>query len=348
MVTGLGPGPEFDLIRRFLGAESAADREGHAPGIRLGPGDDCAIVVGDGIAVTVDMMVEDVHFRRAWLEPAEIGWRAAAAALSDLAAMAARPIGVLASIALPDADATHADATPADATAGATAHPGHPPFGVAVSRGIAAAAESVGARVLGGDLVRSTTGLVIDVVALGEAPRPVLRSGAKPGDELWVTGRLGASAAAVQAWLAGREPDSEARAAFAHPTPRVREAAWLAARDVPAAMLDLSDGIAGDAGHLAAASGVRVVVEAARLPVAPAARAADDPIRLAAGGGEDYELCFAARPGATGAVTEAFDVEFGLPLTRVGRIEEGEGVVVVDGEGKPMELKAFQHWGRDR
>lgn len=322
MVRGLGPGPEFDLIRRFLDRRPDAGRP--RPDVRLGPGDDCAVVIGDGVAVTVDMVVEDVHFRRAWLGPAEIGGRAAAAGLSDLAAMAARPIGVLAAVALADGDEGD--------------------FGEAVVAGIAEAAAEAGAALLGGDLARSPGPLVVDIVALGEAPRPVLRSGARLGDELWVTGRLGAAAAAVEAWLRGEAPHADARAAFARPRPRIAEALWLAERLVPSAMLDLSDGIAGDAGHLAAASGVRVVVEAAALPVAPAASAGADPVRLAAAGGEDYELCFTAAPGAGGAIRAAFEERFGIGLTRVGRVEEGEGAVVVDGTGKPMELRAFQHW----
>ena len=323
MVTGLGPGPEFDLIRRFLRRRPGAAPP--PPGIRLGPGDDCAVIAGDGIAVTVDMSVEDIHFRRAWLTPEEIGWRAAAAGLSDLAAMAARPIGVLASLALPDGDA------------------GEMAEGVAA--GIAAAAEEAGAAVIGGDLVRSPGPLVVDIVAFGEASAPVLRSGARPGDELWVTGYLGTAAAAVDAWLRGEEPDVTARAAFARPRPRIVQALWLAERSVPSAILDLSDGIAGDAGHLAAASGVRILVEAESLPVSGAASAREDPIRLAAAGGEDYELCFTCRPGAAGEVRRAFDNRFGIPLTRVGRVVEGEGIVIVDERGGPMELKAFQHWG---
>lgn len=320
---GLGAGPEFDLIRSFLAARPARQR-GEVPGVRVGPGDDCAVVAGDGIAVTVDMAVEDVHFRRAWLDPDEIGWRVAAAALSDLAAMAARPIGILASIALADGDAG--------------------PYGEAVARGIAGAADDVGAALIGGDLARSPGPLVVDIVALGEAPEPVLRSGARPGEELWVTGELGAAAAAVAAWLRGDDPDPDARRAFARPRPRIAEALWLAERGVPTAMLDLSDGLAGDAGHLAAASGVRVVVEADALPIAGVARASADPVRLAAAGGEDYELCFAAAAGAGGAARAAFEARFGIPLTRVGRIEEGDGVVVVDGKGEPMALEAFQHW----
>ncbi len=316
MVTALGPGREFDLIRSFL------DRRGAAAGprVRVGPGDDCAVVQGEGIAVTTDMVVEGVHFRREWLEPEEIGYHAAAAALSDLAAMAARPIGVLASVAL----------GPGDEDAAARR----------LMAGLADAAGDVGATILGGDVTRSPDPLVVDITALGDAPRPVLRAGARPGHEVWVTGRLGGAAAAVDAWLAGREPDPAARAAFAKPSPRVEEALWLHERSVPAAMIDLSDGIAGDAGHLAAGSGVRIVIRAGDLPVAEAAD-----MRLAAAGGQDYELCFTAPVGAVAMVAEAFRERFGVTLTKVGAVEEGEGAVVVDDEGAALEIQGFQHWG---
>lgn len=320
MVTALGPGPEFDLIRDFLHGV-----RGKGPGVRVGPGDDCAVVTGAGIAVTVDMTVEDVHFRRAWLPMADIGYHAAAGALSDLAAIAARPIGVLAAVALGPGDEEGA--------------------GRELMRGVVAAARAVDAVVLGGDLTRSPGPLVVDITALGDVTRPVLRSGARVGDEVWVTGALGAAAAAVRDWLSGEEPDAAAREAYARPGPRVREALWLAARDIPTAMVDLSDGVAGDAGHIAAASGVRVVIRSAALPVAEPARGPDG-TRLAAAGGEDYELCFTARPGAVAEVEEAFGRELGVTLTRVGEVVEGSGAVVVDEEGQVMELQAFQHWGR--
>lgn len=318
MVIGLGSGPEFDLIRRFL---HGADPE--RPEVRVGPGDDAAVVAADGVVLTVDMAVEDVHFRRGWIDDPEVGYRSAAAAISDLAAMAARPIGLLASLAL---------------------GPGHEEgAGEAVMRGVRAAAGDVGAVLLGGDLSRSPGPLVLDIVAIGEAASPVLRSGAAPGDEVWVTGELGAAASAVEAWLRGEEPEPAARAAFARPRPRIGEASWLAERGLCSALVDLSDGIAGDAGHLAAASGVRVVVEATRLPVAAVA-AGPDGIRLAASGGEDYELCFTARPSRVGAVAAEFERRFDLPLTRVGRVEAGSGAVVVDGRGEPIPVRAYQHW----
>ena len=240
----LARGREFDLIRAFL-----AQAQSQHPGVQVGPGDDCAII--PPFAISTDMSVEDVHFRRAWLEPEEIGYRAAAAALSDLAAVAARPVAALVSFAFTSDDA--------DAWA------------VCVMRGATAAIESVDAVLAGGDVTRATSGAVIDVVVIGEAQRPILRSGAKPGDEIWVTGELGGAAAAVAAWRAGQTPSAAARASFAQPAPRIAAARWLAQHANVTAMIDISDGIAGDAQHLAAASSCAIVIDAALLPVHAAA-----------------------------------------------------------------------------
>lgn len=318
----LGPGGEFDLIRRFLERCGAAPAE-----VLVGPGDDAAVLAGDGrIVVSTDLTVEGTHFRREWLDPAEIGYRAAAAALSDLAAMAASPVGVLVSLVLPDRDV--------------------PDGAVGVMDGVRQAADEVGAAILGGDVARSPGPLILDLVVLGRAERPVLRSGARPGDELWVTGTLGGAAAAVEAWLAGRAPDPEARAAFAHPTPRIREARWLAERGAIRAMLDLSDGLAGDARHLAAASGVAIVLEPGRVPVHPAAAATGAGLRLALSGGEDYELCFAAPAGAVEPLIVEFEREFGVPLHRVGEVREGAGVFALraDGTTEPLISTGFRHF----
>jgi thiamine-monophosphate kinase len=164
-----------------------------------------------------------------------------------------------------------------------------------------------------------------------------------------VTGRLGAAALAVNRLLAGEEPDEEARARFARPEPRIQEARWLAERGVPTAMLDLSDGLAGDAAHLAAASGVAISLERASVPVHPAVlRACPDPtlaLRLAVSGGEDYELCFAADPELLAAVTVEFEARFGVPLTRVGTVETGEGVWWGAAGGERAREGAFQHFG---
>ena len=325
----LGPGAEFDLIRALL-----AEGEAAGAGVLVGPGDDCAVLDGgvSPLAVTVDLSLEGVHFRRDWLAPEEIGWRAAAAAISDLAAVAAEPVAILFALAL----------APEDVRSGA---------GVALQRGAAAAARAVGASVVGGDVTRSPGQLVVDVVALGRAQRPLLRYGARPGDELWVTGRLGAAGAAVAAWERGGQPAAALRRAFAHPTPRVQEALWLAGTGRVRALIDLSDGLAGDAGHLAAASGCRVIVSGRQVPIADGVRAfasdADEALWLALGAGEDYELCLAAEPDALAPVAAEFETRFGVPLTRVGVMSEGEGVELDRGDGSAPErlTGGYDHLG---
>jgi len=315
----LGPGTEFDLIRQFVASD------GPLPGeVRVGPGDDAAVLEG-GWVVSSDVSVEDIHFRRTWLSDEEIGYRAGAAALSDLAAMAASPVAMLVSMAAPRSGVDVA----------------------AVQAGLRAAAGSVGAAVIGGDLSGSPGPLMIDVVVLGCTARPVLREGAEAGDEVWVTGRLGAAAAAAKVWKSGDEPSAALREAFVRPRPRVAEARWLVDREWVDALVDLSDGLAGDAGHLAAASGVRISLEVAEIPVADAAAAAlgaEAALDAALHGGEDYELCFVTDPGKVNAAD--FERCFGVPLTRVGTVSEGEGVWLrlADGSEHRVVRGGFDHW----
>jgi thiamine-monophosphate kinase len=321
--TQLGPGHEFDLIRGFL--RGAAEPPA---GVLVGPGDDCVVLAG-GICLSTDASVEEIHFRRSWLLPEEIGWRAAAVALSDLAAMAARPLGVLVTLAVNQRETGLAEE---------------------LMGGARAAVEEAGGALLGGDLAGSVRRMLLDVCAVGQSDRPVLRSGARPGDELWVTGALGGAAAAVQAFLGGFTPAASARACYARPRPRLAEALWLHERARLRAMIDLSDGLGGDAAHLAAASGVAVVVETEALPLheALADATAQEAFRLAVGGGEDYELCFAAEPGSVAPLAEEFEERFDLPLTRVGRVEAGEGLWWdAHGERIAAEEGGFQHFTRE-
>jgi thiamine-monophosphate kinase len=215
--------------------------------------------------------------------------------------------------------------------------------------GIADAATSVGAVVWGGDLVRAEQ-VTVDVTVVGRAARPIRRSGARPGDGVWVSGRLGAPRAAVEAWERGETPASALRERFAHPLPRVRESAWLRTQGATA-MIDVSDGLVGDAGHLAAASGVALVIDAGRVPVhsavpmvpaVPTDRAveaveADRSLMMALTGGEEYELLVALPADFDDAAAKSFEDQFDLPLTRVGRVERGAGVTVLRG-GKPMPI----------
>ena len=326
----LGSGAEFDIIRAMVGDDTELPS-----GVLVGPGDDCAVLdSGDSQwAVTVDMSIEGVHFRRAWLAPHEIGWRSAAAALSDLAAVAAEPVALLVSLALP----------PEDARAGT---------GPALQRGIAEAGAAVGAKIVGGDIARSPGPLTLDLVAIGRVRRPVLRDGGCAGDELWVTGLLGGAGAAVAAWERGSEPSAAHRQAFARPKPRVKEAQWLAGTSRVRALIDISDGLAGDAGHIAAASGCRALLSESLVPVADGveevAGGAAEALRLALSAGEDYELCLAAEAGALDPLKEEFQERFQVPLTRVGRLGDGEGVILEgEGSGATPSARGFSHFERE-
>ena len=275
----------------------------------VGPGDDCA-VLESGWVLSTDLSVEDVHFRRDWMGLPDIGYRAVVAAVSDLAAMAAEPRGILVSLAIPEAEVV-------ETVEGLRA-------------GIVEACSTADCALLGGDISRSPGPIVLDVVAVGHAHRPVLRRGARPDDEVWVTGSLGASAAAVRIWESGADPVPALVQAFARPVARLREALWLAEHATPTALIDVSDGLIGDAGHIAAASGVGVVLRSADVPVAEAASQATasamEALELALTGGEDYELCLTAPAGAVDRIAPAFREAFATRLTRVGEIEDGEGV----------------------
>lgn len=319
----LGHGQEFDLIRKWLKGD---DELPAAPEVMVGPGDDAA-VLSDGWVISSDLSVEDVHFRRSWLTDQEIGYRAAAAAVSDLAAMAAAPVGFLLSCA-----------APADGSVDLAA----------INRGVREVAASVGATVIGGDVSRSPGPLLLDVVVLGRSEWPIQRCGAEPGDHVWVTGCLGEAAAAVAAWEDGGVPTPVLRDRFARPPLRVAAARCLAEQEIVDAMIDLSDGLLGDVGHVAAASGVSIIVEEKRVPSAATlldrlgrSRALD----LALRGGEDYELCFVTDPGVVDV--PYFQDRFGVDIHRVGYVEEGQGVWLEDGDQARTEVTSggFDHWG---
>ncbi|MEZ4423221.1 MAG: thiamine-phosphate kinase [Gemmatimonadota bacterium] len=307
----LGAGAEFRLI------EQALQGLGTAAGVRVGPGDDAAVLDGGPFVVTVDVSVEGVHFRRDWMSPQEIGERAARSALSDLAAMAAEPVALLTTVGV---DAASASESVPDLLAG-----------------VRVAAAEVGAALVGGDLTRVPAGSawLVDVVAIGRAATPVLRSGGRPGDELWVTGRLGGAALAVRQWEAGHAPGPELLEAFLRPRPRIEAARWLAGQGVLHALIDLSDGLLGDAGHLAAASGLDLEIDAAALPLheglLSSGLGVEEARSLALGGGEDYELAFLAPPGRVQPLALRFERETGVLITRVGDAQAGEGRVRVHG-----------------
>lgn len=305
----LGPGAEFDRIRRII------DRVGSAA---LTLGDDCALLEWPGgtLTVSTDATVEGVHFRSGWLTLAEVGWRATARALSDLAGEGATALGVLVALT-----------TPRDAGADAIAE---------LMGGAADAAAMAGARIVGGDLTAGDRWHVV-VTVIGTAERPVTRAGAEPGDGIWVTGELGGARLALDAWLTGGEPDPAARRAFAEPSARI--AAGVALAEAGAhAMLDLSDGLGGDAAHLAAASGVRLVIDLERVPVAPGVPSPE----YAAAGGEDYEL-LAAMPPAFDDRAASVVARGGVALTRIGRVEAGAGAEFLR-DGLPVTVTGWDHF----
>jgi len=315
----LGAGVEFDRIRAIAAGLGARAR---------GLGDDCALLPGRGetLAVSTDASVEGVHFRLDWLSHEEVGWRAAAAALSDLAAEAAQPAGLLAAVTLP-ARAGEAEL-------------------VALMRGAAAAGAEVGAPVLGGDL---TAGPIwaVTIAVLGWTRTPVTRGGARAGDGLWVTGALGGARAALEAWRRGAVPDSEARRAFARPEPRIPAGRYLAEHGA-LALIDLSDGLGADAGHLAAASGARMEIALEQVPVAgstvpEAQRLGVSVQQFAAEGGEDYELLAALPPPFGPDDALRFERATGLALTRIGEVRRGSGVHATLA-GRPVTLRGYDHF----
>ena len=312
----LGPGGEFDRLRAIYASLGAVGR---------GLGDDCALVrIGSRtIALSIDLSLEGVHFRTEWLSFREIGWRATAAALSDLAAEGAQPLGVLVSVGLPGTGRGRGQGRRDPATE--------------IMSGVGAATRSVGARVLGGDLVRSSRYLV-DVCVLGLAARPVRRSGAHAGDGLWVTGQLGGAALALAALRAGRRLAAAVRRRFARPVPRIAAGVWLARRGAHA-MIDVSDGLASDAGHVAAASGVRIEIELGGMPCWPGVTP-----RAAVRSGEEYELLVALSPRFGERDARAFRRATGLRLTRIGRCVAGRGIGMTD-HGRPTTPPAgFDHF----
>jgi len=299
------------LIRRTV-ERSPAER------VETGIGDDTAVLLpqpGARLLATTDLVVEDVHFRRAWASPFDIGWKAMAVNLSDIAGKGGQPLWALVGLALP------APADPAEVEA--------------LYEGMRRAAAPHGVAIVGGDTSVSPRGWFVNVTLLGEhLGVPRLRSAAKPGDAVAVTGTLGRSAAGLAALEAGRarlgavrpETIEVVTAAHLRPAARVAEGRWLGAAAGVHAMMDCSDGLATDLGHICRESRVGVRVELDRLPVDPAAQEVAgalgaDALFWATSGGEDFELLLTCERASVDALRDGLGRATGTALTVVGEIE---------------------------
>ena len=308
---------EFGLLARLLPV-LASGRD-----VLLGPGDDCAIVQARSrrLLLTVDALVEGVHFRRGWLTPRQLGRKAILVSVSDVAAMGGEPRWCVLNLAAP------ASMAAADL--------------IAISQSAASAAADAGATVVGGNLSRAGE-LSLTVAVIGEAPpRPVTRCGARPGDLLFVTGSLGEAALGLRELSRNPATRSSAVRRFARPPLRVRAGALLARSGVVAAMIDVSDGLLQDLGHLCAASRVGARVALAHVPRAPRVRRADP--QLALTGGEDYELLCAV-PQRHRRAVERLAARLGCSFTHIGDVLPARaGIHVVDAEGRAVRLSAAGH-----
>ncbi len=334
-IGGIG---EFSLIagirRRMEGK--------YPPEVVKGIGDDCAVLRPHGDVewvVTTDTQVEDVHFRRAWLTPYEIGWRAMAVNLSDIAAMGAQPFGALAALTLPRTTEVA--------------------FLERMLDGLCDLGLRSNCPLLGGNLSHDPARVTLTLTVFGSVPRgrAIFRSGARPGDEIWVTGRLGGSAAGLRTFLR-TIPLPEAlcktlRQRYAQPLPRVQEALFLRASGCLRSLIDMSDGLAGDLGHICEESGVGGRIVAAALPLETgvqevAAAMGDDALAYALHGGEDFELCCTAAPGAMASLQAEFCARFGVDLTRVGAVTPDRTLRLIraDGSETPLSPQAYDHFRR--
>ncbi len=306
----------------------------------MGIGDDCAVLrpkPGHEVCVTTDFTLENRHFRRAWHPPESVGHRCLARGLSDLAAMGAEPVAVFLSLAIPAR-------LPAA-------------WVERFLRGFLALARRYGVPLAGGDTAESPAvseshdGLILaDIVAVGQAPRgkALLRSSARPGDRIYVTGELGGAAAELVAMEKGPARFrglTECEVGHPHLYPEPRLAVGRRLRGVASAAIDVSDGLSTDLTHLCKESGVAAVIRTGALPIHALAAGAKEVMDLALHGGEDYELLFTAPPGA-----RVPRVGAGVPVCEIGEIRLRRGkrrqIVLETSDGKQarLELRGWEHF----
>jgi thiamine-monophosphate kinase len=317
----------IDRLQRFLQPASGSQ-------VIKSIGDDCAVLQSSPEAeliLTTDSQEEGVHYRLDWSTPEDIGWRCLAINVSDIAAMAGWPLGAVVALSLPsELDVAFVDG---------------------LYTGMQALASDMACPIIGGNLTKTTGRVSVTITVLGEVPkgRAIYRSGAQPGDAIWVTGTLGGAKAGLEALL---RPDAVSGVSTAHalacyrrPQPRLREAQFLRQHVTLHSLLDLSDGLSGDLHHICEASGVGAQIEADAVPmhddtrrVARALQA--DPLSYALHGGEDFELCFTAPPRQIEPIRADFEQQFHRSLVRVGTIRRGEEVTLKHPDGSEQALLA--------
>jgi thiamine-monophosphate kinase len=314
------PLPERKLIEKIRAHAGA-----RVPHLPIGIGDDCAVLRpprGHELLVTTDFSLENVHFRRDWHPPESAGHRCLARGLSDIAAMGGEPQAAFLSLALPSDLAQRWTDSFLDGFLH-LAREFHVPLG-------------------GGDIAQSPAGVLADIMVIGSVPigRALLRSGAKPSHVIYVTGALGASAAAIQQLRAGKKIRPAQHAAHFFPEPRIAAGRVLRARRLASAAIDLSDGLSTDLSHICEESDAGAVVYAESVPVAKGAT-----LELALHGGEDYELLITA-PARTRVPPEIA----GIRVTRIGEIISGNRIFLADRQGRrrPMPPRGWEHFrGQD-
>ena len=317
------PLPEKALIRHIRGQAAKQPFRG------IGIGDDCAVLPlpsGHEVLVTTDFSLENVHFKRAWHPPEIVGHRCLTRGLSDIAAMGGEPQAVFLSLAMPgDLPQRWVDG---------------------FLRGLLMLADQFKVGLAGGDTAESPGDVLSDIIVLGSVPKgeAVLRSGAQPGDQIYVTGELGASAATLDLLSRGKKlrPQDYVRHFF--PTPRVAVGRALRAKRLASAMIDISDGLSTDLGHICEKSGVGAEIESEAIPVGEIgkpARGVD--LRFALHGGEDYELLFTAPLGKRIPSQIA-----GVEIHQIGVVTRSRRVFLRDSKSVKRELRpqGWEHFKR--
>ncbi len=334
---------EFDRIKQL---RALVQRSGSSAGLIQGIGDDAAVfrsAAANHVVVTTDLLVEDVDFRRDTTRPDLLGHKALAVSLSDIAAMGARPRWALLSIGVTE-DVWNSD------------------FLDQFFSGFFKLADRYGVTLIGGDLSRTTSKIVIDSIVIGECPggRELYRSGAKAGDQIFVTGYLGDAAAGLRLIergsrltpdLEGKHPVNNLLLRQLQPEPRVGWGLMLGEKQLASAMIDISDGLSSDLTHLCDESGVGAIIEASRLPIDEVVaeicgRRKLDPLMLALHGGEDYELLFTVSPKNVKQLPSRVD---GVSITRIGEIKSAEeGVRIAEGSRVwKLEPGGWEHFRKE-